>query len=47
LAGKLETPKVQFDTSNTDEMFGTRWIVFEEQVKDLLGHYLEVSSVRV
>ena len=44
LGGKMDTREVKFDTSLTEKVFGTKWVGFEEQVKSVVGHYLEVKA---
>ena len=44
LGGKMDTRPVEFDTRETEEEFGIKWVGFEEQVKSILGHYLEVAE---
>lgn len=44
LHGKMDTRVVTFDTTVTDEVFGIQWKGFEEQVKSVVGAYLEVKA---
>jgi len=44
LDGKMDTRVVTFDTTVTDEVFGIQWKGFEEQVKSVVGAYLEVKA---
>jgi len=44
LDGKLDTKAVQFDTSTTNKEFGIQWKGFEEQVRSVVVHYLEVKA---
>ena len=44
LGGKMGTRAVKFNTSETERVFGTKWVGFEEQVKSVVGHYLEVKA---
>lgn len=42
LGGKIDGLKANFDGSKAQVAFGIKWIGFEEQLKDLTGHYLEI-----
>ncbi|KAI9766013.1 MAG: hypothetical protein M1840_007020 [Geoglossum simile] len=42
--GSAETHEVAVDTSLTEETFGFTHLGFEEQVKSVVGHYLELQS---
>jgi hypothetical protein len=44
LHGKMDTRAVRFDTAVTEEVFGIKWVGFEEQVKSVVGHYLEIKE---
>ena len=44
LDGKMDTRAVRFDTSATEETFGTKWRGFGEQVKSVVAAYLEVKA---
>lgn len=44
LGGKMDTREAKFDTSETEKAFGTKWVGFEEQVKSVVGHYLELKA---
>ena len=44
LDGKMDTRQVRFDTLETEKVFGTKWMGFEEQVKSVVGHYLELKA---
>jgi nucleoside-diphosphate-sugar epimerase len=42
LDGKIDTKPLDFDASKTEKVFGVEWIPFADQVKSVVGHYLEV-----
>jgi nucleoside-diphosphate-sugar epimerase len=44
LGGKMDTRPAVFDARETEEVFGIKWVGFEEQVKSVVGHYLEVEA---
>ncbi|KAG0646839.1 Cercosporin toxin biosynthesis cluster 6 [Hyphodiscus hymeniophilus] len=44
LGGKMDTKTVKLDTRATDREFNISWKGLEEQVKSVLGHYLEIKA---
>lgn len=40
--GKLKTLPLTFDASKTEEIFGLRFKDYDEQVKSVVGHWLEL-----
>jgi hypothetical protein len=44
LGGKIEGLKAKIDASKTRAAFGIKWIAFEEQLRSVFGHYLEVLT---
>lgn len=44
LGGKMDTKVVNLDASVTEREFGIKWKRFEEQVRSVVGHYLEVKA---
>jgi nucleoside-diphosphate-sugar epimerase len=42
--GKITSSLVKFDASASEEALGMKFIGFEEQVKDVVGHYLELAA---
>ena len=42
LGGNLATKALDLNTRETDDAFHIRWASFPEQVKSVIGHYLEV-----
>jgi nucleoside-diphosphate-sugar epimerase len=44
LGGKLDTKPLNLDASETDKVFRVKWATFEQQVKSVVGHYLEVVT---
>lgn len=45
LGGNADTREVGLDASETERVFRTNWVSFEEQVKSVVGHYLEAKAV--
>ncbi|TAQ88214.1 hypothetical protein B7494_g3457 [Chlorociboria aeruginascens] len=43
MGGKADTTPVVFDTRETEKEFGIKWVSIEEQVRSVIGHYLEVA----
>jgi nucleoside-diphosphate-sugar epimerase len=46
LAGSLPTRPLHFDSSETENAFGWKFASFEEQVKSVVGHYLELLATK-
>src|SRR5690349_3155550 len=46
LAGSLPTRPIHFDSSETEKAFGWKFASFEEQVKSVVGHYLELLATK-
>ena len=44
LGGKMDTRRLDFDATETNKEFRVDWVPFEEQVKSVVGHYLEVEG---
>jgi nucleoside-diphosphate-sugar epimerase len=44
LEGRTDTRVVTLDVSATEREFGIRWKGFEEQVRSVVGHWLEVKA---
>lgn len=42
--GKIDDVPVNYDMSASEEVLGFRFRSFEEQVQDVLGHYLEIEN---
>jgi nucleoside-diphosphate-sugar epimerase len=42
LGGKIDTNPLDIDSSKTEKIFGVEWVPFADQVKSVVGHYLEV-----
>lgn len=43
-SGNADTNELPIDVSATEQAFGLRFLGFEEQVKSVVGHYLELRS---
>ena len=44
MGGRIEGLKAKIDASKTQAAFGIKWIAFEEQLRSVFGHYLEVLA---
>jgi hypothetical protein len=42
--GKVTSVPVKIDASASEKALGMEYLGFEEQVKDVVGHYLELVS---
>lgn len=43
LGGNLDTIPLDFDTAETYKEFRLEWVPFEQQVKSVVGHFLELE----
>ncbi|KAH6689732.1 hypothetical protein F5X68DRAFT_150824 [Plectosphaerella plurivora] len=46
LAGSLPTRPIRLDSSETEKAFGWKFASYEEQIKSVVGHYLELSVAK-
>lgn len=44
LGGKMVTKDVSFDTTDTEKVFGIQWKGFDEQLRSVVEHYLEIKT---